>query len=155
MKELEQLKEKIIPILLEHHVNLYDVLWVQESHGKTLRVAIMKDDGSIDVDTCALVSEDISNLLDEEDLFAFEYYLEVCSPGAERILRTSEEIQHAVGKYVHVDLHEMQQNQHSFEGTLSTASDENITIQYREKTRTKELIIECQNIKLIRLAVKL
>jgi Uncharacterized protein conserved in bacteria len=155
MKELEQLKEKIIPILLEHHVNLYDVLWVQESHGKTLRVAIMKDDGSIDVDTCALVSEDISNFLDEEDLFTFEYYLEVCSPGAERILRTSEEIQHAVGKYVHVDLHEMQQNQHSFEGTLGAASDDNITIQYRDKTRTKELIIECQNIKLIRLAVKL
>ena len=155
MKELEQLKEKIIPILLEHHVNLYDVSWEQESQGKTLRVAIMKDDGSIDVDTCALVSEDISNLLDEEDLFVFEYYLEVCSPGAERLLRTNEEIQHAVGKYVHIDLHEMQQNQHSFEGTLNTANDNHVVIQYRDKTRTKELVVECQNIKLIRLAVKL
>jgi len=155
MREIESVKLLIEPILEKHKVLLYEIQWVQQSHGKTLRVAIMHEDGTMNVDTCALVSDEISILLDEDDPFPFIYYLEVCSPGAERILKTNADIQHAIGKYVYLDLVHAVNNQHTFEGTLNDYKDDLVSIEYREKTRVKKVEIEFQNIKLIRLAVKI
>ena len=154
MKELESLKKQILPILENHLVHLYEMDWIQESHGKTLRISIMKDDGTIDVDICANVSDDISKLLDVEDPFPFVYFLEVCSPGAERELKTDEDIIRSIGKFVHIDLFESLLQKNSFEGELREFNNDCISIVYRDKTRDKTLDIEYTNIKKIRLAVK-
>ena len=41
-------------------------------------------------------------MLDEKDWYQNEYMLEVCSPGAEKELKNDEQIQNAIGNYVHV-----------------------------------------------------
>ena len=53
----------------------------------------MHSDGSMDLDTCAEVSEKLSALLDAEEGFKEPYTLEVCSPGAEREIRDLKELE--------------------------------------------------------------
>jgi len=47
----------------------------------------MFEDGTMDLDTCTLIASEISPLLDESPLKDMKYFLEVCSPGAERELK--------------------------------------------------------------------
>ena len=108
----------------------------------------------MDLDTCASCSDAIGTMLDEKDWYAKEYMLEVCSPGAERELRTDEEIQRAVGKYVFVKMKDPKQGLDQVIGDLVEATENDVTISYRDKTRTKKITIEKSNIQLIMTAVK-
>ena len=58
----------------------------------------------IGVEDCERVSRELSALLDVEDPIAVPYTLEVSSPGADRILRTTAHYQRLVGQRVHVEL---------------------------------------------------
>lgn len=62
-----------------------------QGRGATLRIYIDKEDTGISVDDCALVSHQISGVLDVEDPISGEYNLEVSSPGMERPLFTLEQ----------------------------------------------------------------
>lgn len=52
---------------------------------------------------CSYVRK-ISEKLDEVDMIASEYFLEVCSPGAERELKDETQIRDALDEYVYVKL---------------------------------------------------
>ena len=83
MEQLENIKTLILPVLDSLGIQLYDLKWVNEKKSRLLQIAVMRADGSMDIDTCALVSEKISEALDaHDDWISFEYFLEVCSPGA-------------------------------------------------------------------------
>lgn len=122
---------------------------------RILQVSVMYPDGSMDIDTCAAVSEGISSLLDESDIISHEYFLEVCSPGAERELRSFEEIKEAIGEYVFVKLKDPKAGMDSVKGTLLEANEESVTISYMAKAVRKKIMIDSQNIALIRLSVKI
>ena len=64
----------------------------------------MKADGTIDLDTCEKVSQQISLILDELDGDEGNYMLDVCSFGAERVLESEQEIRNEVGNPVVVFL---------------------------------------------------
>ena len=101
---MDNLKEWIEEVLNENGCHLYDLEWITNQGTPLLRVSVEKEDGTMDLDTCASCSDVIGQMLDEKDWYSHEYMLEVCSPGAERELRTDEEVQRAVGKYVFVKL---------------------------------------------------
>ena len=129
MDQLTKIKELISPLLEKEGIVLYDVLWQQEGKSRILQIAIMRNDGSMDIDTCAEMSEKISELLDEKDMIASEYFLEVCSPGAERELRNKEQILDAVGKFVYVKLRNPKAGLDEVKGTLTAF--ENDVVLYR------------------------
>ena len=80
MEQLENIKTLILPVLDSLGIQLYDLKWVNEKKSRILQIAVMRADGSMDIDTCALVSEKISEALDaHDDWISFEYFLEVCS----------------------------------------------------------------------------
>ena len=115
----------------------------------------MHADGSMDIDTCAIVSEGISALLDESDFISHEYFLEVCSPGAERELRTPQEIAAAVGEYVFVKLKDPKAGMDSVKGTMTAYDEDGIVVEYMAKAVKKKITIDPENIALIRLSVKI
>lgn len=155
MDQIEKIKMMIQPVLQQHKCSLYDLKWVQDGKMRILQVSVMYPDGSMDIDTCAAVSEGISSLLDESDIISHEYFLEVCSPGAERELRSFEEIKEAIGEYVFVKLKDPKAGMDSVKGTLLEANEESITISYMAKAVRKKIMIDSQNIALIRLSVKI
>ena len=79
MDQISQIRTMIQPVLEQNACSLYDLRWVQDGKMRVLQVSIMHADGSMDIDTCAIVSEGISALLDESDFISHEYFLEVCS----------------------------------------------------------------------------
>ncbi len=148
-KLTEGAKEILKPFLEEKGLILYDSLLVKEDDNLILRVLIDNPDGLIDIDTLALANEYLSDRIDKYDDNMPEYMLEVSSPGAERELRNDEEIEKSINKYIHVEIPNM-----IYEGTLLEANVDQIVIRINIKGRFKNLAINKNEIKLIRLAVK-
>lgn len=155
MDQLTRIKEMITPLLQADGIELYDVAWHTEGKNRILQISIMHSDGSMDIDTCASVSEKISEKLDEEDFIASEYFLEVCSPGAERELRNEQQITNAIGEYVYVKLKNPKAGMDEVKGTLTAFENNTVYLDYMAKAVKKKAEIDMENIALIRLSVKI
>ena len=142
-------KEILAPFIKEHDLIFYDVSLVKEFGYLILRVLLDKK-GGIDLETLSLANEYLSERLDAYDMDMPEYMLEVSSPGAEKELRNQEEIVDSIGQYVHVEVENM-----VYEGILEDANNDNITLRINVKGRFKKQIIMINEVKLIRLAVKI
>lgn len=79
-------EEMVHTFLDEHNFELVDVEYVKEGSNYFLRVYVDKE-GGIDIDDCGMISEYLSQKLDENDPIPTAYFLEVSSPGAERPLK--------------------------------------------------------------------
>ena len=146
--------EKLInDFLKERQLTLAELKWIQEGRSHILQVAISFDDGTMDLDTCTEVSQALSPILDTVKLPYDSYMLEVCSPGAERVLDGPQAIQQAVGKLVKIQfLHPIQKSL-EWTGTLNAFDGEKGVLQVRIKTTLKTLEFDASNIVKIRLAV--
>ncbi len=141
------------PIIEELNYSLVDVEFVKEGRNYVLRYLVDSDNG-IDIDECALISERISLVLDELDPIKEEYVLEISSPGAERPLKTKEQIIKSINKYVNVKLYAPLLNSKEFEGDLIAFDGDILTIKYQVKTAFKTIEIHYEQISKIRLAIK-
>lgn len=151
---MDNLKEWIEEVLKDKKCHLYEIEWLTNQNPPLLRISVEKEDGQIDLDTCASCSDAIGEMLDAKDWYGEEYMLEVCSPGAERELKTGEQIQRAIGKYVYVKFKDPKNGMDQVIGDLIAADDNGVTISYRDKTRVKQVTVEKDNIGLIMTAVK-
>ncbi len=133
-------------------VKLYELTWTKD---QTLQVAVMNEDGSMDLDTCAAVSEKLSERLDEADLISGAYMLEVCSPGAEREIRDLGELSGMTDPYVFLRVVHPVKKQKELTGYVRGFADGVITLEYREKAAVRTAEISADNIEYIRLAVKI
>lgn len=79
-------KELASPILENLQLELVDIEYVKEGKNWYLRLFIDSEDG-VDIEECGMVSERLSEKLDEIDPIPHNYFLEVSSPGAERPLK--------------------------------------------------------------------
>ena len=147
--DLQITKTILEPFLKEHDLIFYDVELVKEFGYLILRVTLDKK-GGIDVDTLGLANEYLSERIDAYDKDMPEYMLEVSSPGAEKVLRNDEEISEAIGMYTHVEVEGM-----VYEGELVEADSDSVTLRINIKDRFKKINIKKEEIKLIRLAVKI
>lgn len=153
MDRIEHLKELFQPVFEKNNVNLYEVVFKNSGKDHTLEVSIMKPDGTMDLDTCAIVSEELSEILDAEDPIQEEYTLEVCSPGAEREIRNFDEI--AQGMYVYVRLKHPFKKMLEFTGEILDVNEDGlIHLAYRDKAATRKAEFTKDDIDFIRFAVK-
>lgn len=155
MSSIAAIKSLIDPILTKHEVLCYECKWTNEGKMRILQVAIMRNDGTMDLDTCQLVSNDVSEVLDAHDVISFEYYLEVCSAGAERELRSDAEIKGVIGAHVFVRFEHPIDKKMDVTGELLSFEDGILVIAYRDKQKKVKITVEKSNITLIRLAVAL
>ena len=138
------IKEKIQGLGYE----LYDVQYAKEGKDYFLRVFIDKEDG-IDLNDCEKVSNEINPLLDEKDFIKEMYFLEVSSPGIERVLRKDEHLKDSIGKEIEVKLFKPIEKQKEFVGTLEDYNEEKIILGFEENEEKIE--IERKNISLMKL----
>ncbi|MGZ9584597.1 ribosome maturation factor RimP [Paenibacillus marinisediminis] len=125
-------EEMVTPFLEEHQFELVDVEYVKEGSSWFLRVFVDKE-GGIDIDDCGIISEYLSQKLDENDPIADAYFLEVSSPGAERPLKKVEDYVRAVGKHVYVTTYEPINGLKEFEGTLASFDGETVNVRVGKK----------------------
>ena len=155
MDRTERLKEMFLPVLQQMDIRLYDLVYRNSGRERILEVSIMKQDGSMDLDTCAAVSEKLSEVLDREDPISEEYTLEVCSPGAEREIRDLSELDSMAGEFVYVRLKEPFKKMLEITGEILSVENDLITLQYRDKAASRKAEFTRDNIDYIRLAVRI
>ena len=125
------------PAVASLGLRVWDVRYVKEGAAWYLRVYIDGDNG-VDINHCTEVSRLIDPVLDEADLIAGPYYLEVCSPGLERELIRPEHFSAMLGRSVHVHLVRPVDGRRDFTGTLAAWDNGNITLNDNNSTRIFE-----------------
>ena len=146
-------EELVKPICEAAQVDLVDVEYVKEGQVFFLRVYVDTPEG-IDIDQCATIAEALSEKLDQHDYIEVEYMLEVSSPGAERPLKTKEEVAQSIGAYVNVRRYKAIDNQKEFEGYLTQFENDIMTLEVLVKTRKKTVEIPYDMASKVRLAIK-
>ena len=143
------------PVVQDLEYELVDIEYIKEGKNWFLRVYIDQPQG-VSLEDCALVSEKVSERLDEitPDPFPHAYFLEVSSPGAERPIKTETDFQNAVGKFIHISLYEPIDDEKVFEGILKDITEDSLTLTVRIKTRTKDMELNRSKIAKARLAIQ-
>ena len=139
MAKIEERVEELIKDKIENiGYSLYDVEYAKEGPNYYLRIFIDSEKG-IDLNDCEKVSNEINEKLDEADYIKEQYYLEVSSPGVERILRKDKHLEQNIGKQVEAKLFKKDENgSKNYIGELKKFDEETVTID--------EVIIERKNI---------
>ena len=114
--------ELIKPTVEQLGLILWDVRFVKEGASYYLRVFIDKDSG-VSIDDCTNVSHAIDPILDEHDPIDVSYYLEVCSPGLNRELKTEQHFLAFIGSEVKLTLYKAENGSKSVRGILAEYSD--------------------------------
>ena len=146
MASIEERVENLVePKIKELGYNLYDVQYAKEGKDYFLRIFIDKPEG-IDLNDCEKVNDGINSLLDEADYIKEQYFLEVSSPGIERVLRKDSHLQSAIGKEIELKLFKPLNNKKEYVGILEKFDEENIVIMQENE----ELQIDRKNISLMK-----
>ncbi len=113
----DTVRELTEPVAEELGCWVWDVEFVKEGARKILRITIDAEDG-IDINLCEKLHRAIDPILDEADPIEEAYYLEVCSPGIERELRTDIHIDACEGWDVEIKLYAPIDGMKVFRGVL-------------------------------------
>jgi ribosome maturation factor RimP len=151
-KVTEVIEEIAAPIFQELGLELVEIEYVKEGKSWFLRVYIDSENG-IDIEDCGLVSERLSEKLDELDPIPHNYYLEVSSPGAERPLKKDKDFEKAIGKNIFIKTYEPIDGEKNFEGKLLAFDGQSLKIEVKIKTRSKAFEIPYEKVAKARLAV--
>jgi len=129
MAKIEEKVEELIKDKIENiGYSLYDVEYAKEGPNYYLRIFIDSAKG-IDLNDCEKVSNEINEKLDEADYIKEQYYLEVSSPGVERVLRKDRHLEQNIGKKVEAKLFKKDENgSKNYIGELKEFNEETVTI---------------------------
>ena len=146
MASIEERVEGLISKTIEDlGYEFYDVQYAKEGKDYFLRIFIDSEKG-IDLEDCEKVSNGINDILDTADYIKEQYFLEVSSPGVERVLRKDKHLEESIGKEVEIKLFKPFEGKKEFIGILKKFDDTNIEIEDENN-----ISIERKNISLIKL----
>ena len=129
MAKIEERVEELLKDKIENiGYSLYDVEYAKEGQNYYLRIFIDSPKG-IDLNDCEKVSNERNELLDQADYIKEQYFLEVSSPGVERILRKDSHLAQNIGKQVEAKLYKKDENGNkNYIGELKAFDNDTITI---------------------------
>ena len=143
MANIEEKVENLIKKPIENlGYILYDVQYVKEGKDYFLRIFIEKNEGSIDLNDCEKVNNEINDLLDKADYIKEQYFLEVSSTGLEKILRKNDHLNQNIGNEIQINLFksieiidekQKKSKNKTLKGTLKEFNDKELKIQLDNK----------------------
>ena len=146
MASIEEKVENLIKDKIEAlGYKLYDVQYAKEGKDYYLRIFIDNEKG-IDLNDCEKVSNEINDILDEADYIKEQYFLEVSSPGVERVLRKDKHLEDQLNCEINIKLFKPLNGSKEYTGILKNYNDKEISI----ITNNKNINIERKNISLIK-----
>ena len=148
MASIEEKVQNLIENKIEElGYQLYDVQYVKEGKDYFLRIYIDKPEG-IDLNDCETVNDAISDTLDEASYIKEAYFLEVSSPGIERVLRKEKHFEDNIGNVVDIKLFKSIDGKKEYQGILKNFDEEKLQI---EEMEGKQVEIDRKNISLVKL----
>ncbi len=140
MANIEEKVESLIKPKIENiGYELYDVEYSKEGKNYFLRIFIDKPEG-IDLTDCEKVNDEINDILDEANYIKEQYFLEVSSPGIERILRKDKHLEKNIGTEINVKLFKKDENGNKeYQGILKNFNDNEIELEDDIKIERKNI----------------
>ena len=129
----KRVEELLKPIIEKMNYDLYDIIYEKEGKNFYLRIFIDKPEG-IDINDCEKVNNEINDILDEADYIKEQYFLEVSSPGVERLLRKEKHFQSQIGNDISIKLFKTINKQKELIGTLVEYNKDELTIKVSDET---------------------
>lgn len=120
----QELENKIKVLVESLGFSLYDIVSLKDNENQILRISITKD-GGVNLEHCQEVSLALSPLLDVEMPDYEKYFLEVSSPGIERVLKTPEHFKGAIGELVKIKTNDKK----DFKGELVAILDTSLELE--------------------------
>lgn len=131
-QKVEQIVEELVlPYIEKAHCELVDIEYKKEGSHWYLRIYIDKP-GGVTIDDCQTVSEHISDVLDENDPIPHSYFLEVSSPGLDRILKKDSEFIRYKGSKVDVTLYKTLDGKKKYTGELIGLVNDEVAIRVND-----------------------
>jgi ribosome maturation factor RimP len=126
----------VAPILAALDMELVDIEYKREGREMVLRLFIDKA-GGVNLDDCATVNRELSQLLDVEEAIEGRYNLEVSSPGLNRPLKKVADYQRYLGRLVKIKTFELLPDdagnlRKTFLGELLGVADKTVRIRLTE-----------------------
>lgn len=125
MGPTERVREAAVRVASSYGLDVFDVELRREGRQQVLRVVLDRPgpnataEDSVSLEDCARVSEELSAILDVEDIVPVDRYtLEVSSPGLDRPLRSAEDYQRFAGRRAKIVMAEPVQRQTAFAGRV-------------------------------------
>lgn len=125
---LEQVEAVITPSLTSMGFELVQVKFIDGRSAQTLQIMAEKPDGSMSLDDCALISRQLSAVLDVEDILTDAYRLEVSSPGIDRPLVRVSDYAKYVGHAAKVETALPVDGRKRFSGSIAGVDGETIIL---------------------------
>lgn len=140
-KIIDRVHQIAQPIAEEVNLRIYEVEYKKEGSDWFLRVFLYGEQG-VTIDDCEHVSRKLSDELDKEDLISTAYYLEVSSPGINRVLTQGWHYETAVGQEIEVKLFAAVNGSKTLCGILTEYNEEYILL----STEKEQIKIENKKI---------
>ena len=138
MANIEEKVENLVKSKIEElGYNIYDIEYSKEGKDYFLRIYIDSENG-IGLTDCEKTTNAINDILDKADYIKNEYFLEVSSPGIERVLRKDNHLETNIGNEVEIKLFKPLGKEKVINGVLQKFDNDAIYI----KTQTDEKRIE-------------
>lgn len=127
----ERIREIAASVTQENGMELVHAEMVGSGKSRTIRIFIDKPAG-ISHEDCSVVSREVGEILDAEDLIPSAYLLEVSSPGLERELYSLRDFEKFSGSPAKVKTNASINGQRNFRGRILKVEDE--TIFFNDRT---------------------
>jgi len=126
----ERIQKLAVEVAANNGLELVHVEEKGTGKSRTLRVFIDKPEG-VTIEDCSLVSRELGDLLDVEDLIHTEYILEVSSPGLERELYSLKDFEKFAGSLAKLKTKSPLNGQKNFRGKILRVEGEEIFLDDR------------------------
>ncbi len=145
MANIEEKVENLVKSKIEDiGYELYDVMYLKEGKDYILRVVIDNKEG-ISLEDCEKVNNEINSLIDEADYIKEQYFLEVSSPGIERLLRKDWQLKKYINSEIEVKLFKKdEKGKKEYRGILKEVNEKFLKIECEEIDRKN--IAQCKTI---------
>lgn len=127
----KKIKELVGPLFDKKGLELVELTYRKEGRRMVLKFLVDKPSG-ITIEECAVLNEEIGNLLDNRDTMAASYILEVSSPGLDRPLQTRKDFERMLGKKIEVSLKDAVEAKSYYMGIVDSVNENSVVIRNKE-----------------------
>ena len=150
----ERVEQEIVKIVESEGLELVHIEYARAGRTMLLRVDIDKE-GGVNLDDCALVSQQLSTYLDVDDVIPAAFELQVSSPGLDRKFYKESDYQKFLGRLVRVKSAKAIRGLHVIVGRLEQYDGHEIVVRDLTMKKDPDYVIPLAEIKETRLEVEI
>lgn len=146
-KIIEKIEKIVTPVVNEMGLSLVDIEYMQDGGYWYVRIYVENLNGEITLEECAAISGKIDE--DVDKLIEQRFFLEVSSPGIERLLKKIEDFIRFKGEKIKVSLKHKINDKKSFEGIITECKDNIIFLEIEEENIVEIPFLEVKKANII------